>query len=83
MYKRILLPTDGTDTATSGLREAIRLAKDQSAEIRIIHVVDEFVMVSPHAYGMVIDNVVADLRAGGKSILASARALVQEAGITV
>jgi nucleotide-binding universal stress UspA family protein len=35
MYKRILVPTDGSDTATAGLREAIKLAKDQNAHVRL------------------------------------------------
>lgn len=82
MYKRILVPTDGSDTSLSGLREAIRLAKDQSAQIRIVHVVDEFVMVSPNAYGLVMDNAIADLRTAGKSLLANAHKMAQEAGIT-
>lgn len=83
MYKRILVPTDGSETAKSGLREAIRLAKDQSAQIRIIHVVDEFVMGSSPAYAVVMGNIIDDLRTAGKSILTSAQAMVQEAGITV
>ncbi len=83
MYKRILVPTDGSETAMSGLREAIKLAKDQRAQIRIIHVVEELVIVSSHVYGMIVDNAIADLRAAGESILASARAMVQNAGITV
>ena len=81
MYKRILVPTDGSDTATSGLREAIKLAKDQNAQIRIVHIVDELVMGSSPAYAVVMDNVIADLRAAGKSILASAQATVRDAGI--
>ena len=81
MYRRILVPVDGSETATSGLREAIRLAKDQDAQIRIVHVVDEFVMTSPNAYGAVMDNVITDLRAAGKSILASAQKLAQDAAI--
>jgi len=83
MYKRILVPTDGSDTAICGLREAIKLAKDQTAQIRIIHIVDELVMGSSPAYAIVMDNVIADLRAAGKSILASAQSMVKDGGITV
>ena len=82
MYRRILVPTDGSDTAIFGLREAIKLAKDQNAQIRIIHIVDEMVMGSSPAYAVVMDNIIDDLRAAGKSILASAQAMVQDAGIT-
>jgi len=83
MYKRILVPTDGSDTAAAGIREAIKLAKDQNAEIRLVHVVDELVMVSPNMYGIVMDNVVGDLRTAGKSVLSSARDLVRNAGVAV
>ncbi len=83
MYKRILVPTDGSDTATSGLREAIKLAKDQNAQIRIIHIVDELVMGSSPAYAVVMDNIIQDLRATGKSLLSSAQAIARDAGITV
>lgn len=81
MYQKILVPTDGSETATCGLREAIKLAKDQHAQIRLIHVVDEFVMVSP--YGIVVDSVIDQLCAAGKAILANAQEMVQAAGIKV
>lgn len=82
MYKRILVPTDGSDTAICGLREAIKLAKDMSAQIRIIHIVDELVMGSSPAYAVVMDNVIEDLRAAGKSILTNAQTMAKEAGIS-
>jgi len=40
MYQRILVPVDGSRTATRGLREAIRLAKGHDATLRLLHVVD-------------------------------------------
>ncbi len=81
MYRKILVPTDGSETATCGLTEAIKLARDQHAQIRLLHVVDEFVMVSP--YGIVMDSVTDQLCAAGKSILANAQETAQKAGITV
>ena len=81
MYQKILVPTDGSETATCGLREAIKLAKEQHARIRLIHVVDEFVMASP--YGIVVDRGIDQLCAAGKSILANAQEIAQQAGITV
>lgn len=81
MYKRILVPTDGSNTATVGLREAIKLAKEQNAELRIVHVVDELVMAPPHAYGVTLNDVVGQLRALGKSIIAEAQTIAREAGV--
>lgn len=79
MYKKILVPVDGSETAERGLQEAIRFATDQKARIRIVHVVDEFVMVSP--YAVVADNVIEALCTAGKSVLANAQDLVQRAEV--
>ncbi|MBS0421224.1 MAG: universal stress protein [Proteobacteria bacterium] len=79
MYKKVLVPVDGSETAERGLQEAIRLAVDQGARIRIVHVVDEFVMVSP--YAVVTENVIEGLCISGKSVLASALETVQRAGV--
>ena len=83
MYKRILVPTDGSETATAGLREAIKLAKEAGAQIRIIHVVDELIAASPLMYGGVYQQLLDQLRANGESIIANARALADKAGIAV
>ena len=40
MYKRILVAIDGSVTSDLALREAIGLAKDQNAMLRLVHVVD-------------------------------------------
>lgn len=80
MFRKILVPIDSSETAMRGLDEAIQLAKDQSAQIRIVHVVDEFVMVSP--YAVVPANIIEDLCAGGRSILANAQNVAEKAGIT-
>jgi len=46
MYKRILVAIDGSITSDLALREAIGLAKDQNAILRLVHVVD----ITPPAY---------------------------------
>jgi nucleotide-binding universal stress UspA family protein len=46
MYKRILVAIDGSVTSDLALREAIGLAKNQNAMLRLVHVVD----VAPPAY---------------------------------
>ena len=40
MYKRILVAIDESATSDLALREAINLAKDQNAALRLVHVVD-------------------------------------------
>ena len=40
MYKQILCPVDGSSTSNCGMIEAIRLAKNQNAKLRFLHVID-------------------------------------------
>jgi nucleotide-binding universal stress UspA family protein len=40
MYKRVLVPIDGSDTSNLALQEAIALAKDQHSTLRLFHIVD-------------------------------------------
>ena len=46
-YRKILVAVDGSSAATRGLREAVRLAKAQGAQLCILQVVNEF-----HAYAV-------------------------------
>ena len=81
MYKRILVPTDGSDTANAGLREALELVKEQGAQLRIVHVVDELMVVSPELYGSVYDRISEELRDAGRAVLDRAQSLARDAGI--
>ncbi|MBV9889804.1 MAG: universal stress protein, partial [Rhizobacter sp.] len=45
-YRRILVPIDGSPTATRGLDEAIGLFRANRGSIRILHVMDDLVFVS-------------------------------------
>lgn len=40
MFKRILVAVDGISTAELALQEAIKLAKELQAQLRIVHAVD-------------------------------------------
>lgn len=48
MYKRILVPVDGSTVSMKGLDEAIRLAKSGGARLRILHVIDGIAFVRDH-----------------------------------
>jgi nucleotide-binding universal stress UspA family protein len=88
MFRRILVPIDGSSTSNRGLDEAIGLASDQKAKICLLHVIDELV-VTGGADGMMymppsyIDDYIRALRAGGKKLLARAEAKVRKHGIEV
>lgn len=49
MYKRILVPVDGSATSANGLEKAIRLSKDSGAKLRILHVVDGIAFSREHS----------------------------------
>jgi len=83
MYKRILVPTDGSETATLGLKEAIRLAQVHAGQIRVLHVVDEFAAAVPDIYGPVLEQLGEQLRKVGHTALTTARAMVDNAGVKV
>jgi len=40
MYKKILLPTDGSESAEKGVRHGVKLAKMHSAGVLGVHVID-------------------------------------------
>jgi nucleotide-binding universal stress UspA family protein len=82
MYKRILVPTDGSDTAKAGVIEACKLAKALGAQVRLVHVVEPYLAVPPEAYGVAYDRVFESLRAGGASVLLYAQTVAKEAGVT-
>ena len=84
VYRRILVPIDGSPTSNLGLNEAIKLAKDQGAKLRLFHLVDEFIAVSS-SEGMAFantDDLLESLRQGGKKIIEKAEALARRNGLT-
>ena len=82
MFKRILVPIDGSSTSALGLREAVKLATTDGARIRLVHVVNELVvMSSPDAAAFVNADLIGVLRDAGRKILAKASAQVQKAGV--
>lgn len=82
MFKRILVAVDGSDTAAQALQEAIKLAREMQAHLRIVHAVDtvninldmEF-PYPPEFSEALIKN--------GQAVLRKAEAVVKKAGIAV
>ncbi len=82
MYKKILVPVDGSPTSLCGLQEAIRLAKDQGASVRLIHVADEFLaMGSPYAPMIDYQTFLTAVRESGNAILEKMRTVAGEQGL--
>ncbi len=83
MYQRILVPLDGSATASRGLAEAITLAKTLKAGIRLIHVVAELPTLYPPLSAPAMQTLRDQLRSSGESILHDALTTVRAAGVTV
>ena len=85
MYKRILAPVDGSHTSTRGLKEAVQLAKDHQAKLRLVHVVDESALtLNPEAMGgtgELIDSLINSLIDAGKQTLKNARTFANRHGV--
>jgi nucleotide-binding universal stress UspA family protein len=81
MYAKILVPIDGSATAKRGLDEAIKIAKDQGSQMRLVHVVNEFILDQTYAPGIYFNSVIETLREAGKSILAEALASARQQGV--
>ena len=80
MYKRILVPVDGSSTSDFALREAIKFVIDQKAELRIIHVIEDVVPVWDVEL-LNINEIREALRQTGERVLAKAEAVARDAGI--
>jgi nucleotide-binding universal stress UspA family protein len=83
MYQRILVPVDGSDISDNGLREAIRLARDQQAQLRLIHVLNELTVVAAYEGTMYSSELVQTLRDNGNKVLLKAAEKVKAAGLQV
>ena len=83
MYTRILVPVDGSPTSALGLDQAIGLAADEHARLRLLNVIDEGILLpAVYAYpsgdtGDVIDS----LRISGKKALTAAAARAAKRGV--
>ena len=72
MFKRILVPLDGSSTSRRGLDMALRLARGQHATLGLVHVVDEHILVQypEGAIATITEEFLAALRKTGERILA-------------
>jgi len=84
MYKKILVPIDGSATSQRGLAEAIKLAKLTQGSIRLFHAVNDLPFVTgAEGYGMLMGDIQKTLREAGEKMLAKNRDAVAQAGVSV
>jgi nucleotide-binding universal stress UspA family protein len=82
MYQRILAAIDGSDTASRACTEAIGLAADQKARLRILYVIS-YAFVSAVLGGAYTGDLLRRMRADAQAALDSAESAARNAGVEV
>jgi nucleotide-binding universal stress UspA family protein len=84
MYRRILVPIDGSPTARRGLAEAITLAREAGGAIRVLHVVDEpYAALGLDGFVGAAGDIVELLQQNARRIVDEGAAAVRAAGVAV
>lgn len=82
MYKRILVPVDGSETATKALISALQLARESGGQVRIVHMVEGLTPLAIDQYGAAWSGDIIDvLKKGGEKILSDALDIARAAGV--
>ena len=82
MYNRILVATDGSDTASRACTEAIGLAIDQKARLRVLYVIS-YAYVSAILGGTYTGDLLRRLRTDAQGTLQAIEATARSAGLEV
>ena len=81
MYQRIMVPVDGSETSRMALQEAIKLAQQFKARLKLVHVVENARVFD--AEGLVDYAALRDIATkGGEQVLSRAREMAQQAGVS-
>jgi nucleotide-binding universal stress UspA family protein len=83
MYRRILVPVDGSAASARGLDEAIELARHLKARIRLVHVIEPWVMVTRDTMTADIPQIIELIRSAGSDLLKECESKVANAGVEV
>ena len=81
MFKRILVPIDGSPTGQSGLRTALALAREHKARVRLVHLAQVVIGTPYPPGGLLVGELYEALKRNGARLLARAAARCKERGI--
>ena len=82
MYQRILVPIDGSATSERALDEAIKIAQQQNAQVKVVHVLEDIWYFDTEDY-LNYAELIQSMRGIGEKILAQAQTKLQQAGVAV
>ncbi len=81
MFKRILIPVDGSETSNKALVAGLQMAREMSASVRLVHAVNEMAYLGGlDPYGTYSGDVIGMMREGGARVLTDAMAVAKSAG---
>lgn len=83
LFKRILVPVDGSAPSRAGLDSAIALAKANRARLRLLHIVDENAVMQGMEPAMNVGDLLEILVEDGRKTLAASAAAARRRGIRV
>lgn len=78
MYRRIVVPVDGSDTSNKALVAALQMARDAGGRVLLVHALDELVYLSGFEYTA---DMVTMARDQAKRVLGDAMAVAKSAGV--
>ncbi|HEV8332720.1 MAG TPA: universal stress protein [Steroidobacteraceae bacterium] len=79
MYRKLLVPVDGSAPSNLALLEAIKFIKSMGGgKLRLVHVVDEFVMDAAYVPSVYYEGMIEALRSVGQATLDAAVATVRQ-----
>ncbi|MES2633742.1 MAG: universal stress protein [Pseudomonadota bacterium] len=79
MFKRILVPVDGSATSRKALTQALQLAREQGSSVRLLHAIDELVYVNTYNYSPALMD---EVRTAAAKVLGDALDMAKAAGVT-
>jgi nucleotide-binding universal stress UspA family protein len=82
MYQRILVPVDGSETATKAMIAALQMARDSGGQVHLVHVVEGMTPLAADPYGAYSGEVIEIMRQSGSKILEDALEVAKAAGVT-
>ena len=80
MFKRILVPVDGSETSNKALVAALQLAREGDARVRVIHVLDEMAYLTGYEF---TTEALDQARRSAQKTVDDALAIAQSAGVAV
>lgn len=83
MYNRIFVAFDGSSCSGRALEESLKLAKDQHAVLRAVHVLDESPFYSYPAPRIDVAPLLQAWREAGQDVLQQAVEMAQKEGLSI